>query len=361
MAVAGLAATVSIAAQPSDSLVQCWSYREPISISGGILIDDSNVYAVDSGNRVLALDRKSGAVVWTSEPGGSVTSPIRSVNSSIIFVSKTSSPDGRAAASYVRSLSKFTGLTNWVTPLSHPSVYTLAGGERAIFALAQAGPLVALDPANGMIRWSRDGSGFAGRESHFELDRVTRNTGTRAVEVISLDDWKTLGRFELGFVPKVITTGPDRTLIAGDARGNLESISLDGFSRNWTYKAGGAISHLLIRDGNVIAASADNFVYSISLSSGNVEWKRRMPGRINSIALLTDMNLGLTVVGEKTGYILGLSDGKFSGRVALEGDEEFVGHPLAGDGRFVVALTNQGLTAFSAGCPARKAAEPAAA
>ena len=361
VAIAVLGAAASIDAQSSDSLVQCWSYREPISVTGGVLIDESNVYAVASGDRVISLDRMNGAVVWTSEPGGSVTSPIRAVNSSIIFVSKTTAPNGRPAASYVRAISKATGITNWVTPLSQTAIYSLAGSEKSIFAVAQAGPLVALDPANGTVRWSRDGSGFANKETYFGGDRVARFSGAKAVEVISLDSWKTIGRFELGFVPKVITTSPDRTLVAGDERGNLESISLDSFSRNWSYKAGGAISHLLIREGNVIATSADNFVYSISLSSGNVEWKRRMPGRINSIALLTDMNLGLTVVGEKTGYILDLSDGRFSGRVALGGDEEFAGHSLVGDGRFVVAITNQGLTVFSTSCSALKAAgSPAA-
>ena len=97
VAIAVLGAAASIDAQSSDSLVQCWSYREPISVTGGVLIDESNVYAVASGDRVISLDRMNGAVVWTSEPGGSVTSPIRAVNSSIIFVSKTTAPNGRPA------------------------------------------------------------------------------------------------------------------------------------------------------------------------------------------------------------------------------------------------------------------------
>ena len=86
-----------------------------------------------------------------------------------------------------------------------------------------------------------------------------------------------------------------------------------------------------------------------------------MPGRVNSIGMLANSKLVLTVIGEKTAYVLDLSDGKFAGRVVLGGEEEFAGHPLAGDDRFVVALTNHGVTAFSAGCPARKAADPAAA
>ena len=59
----------------------------------------------------------------------------------------------------------------------------------------------------------------------------------------------------------------------------------------------------------------------------------------------------------KTAYILDIAEGRFAAQVALEGDEEFVGYPLAGDERFVVALTNRGMAAFSSGCPAQKEAE----
>ncbi len=355
-----IAAALSSSAQSGDSLVQCWSYREAVSVNGGLLVDNMNVYTVDAQERVVALDRKNGSVTWTSELGGSVVLPIRSINSTIIVVTRTNSPNASGTA-FIRAISKATGITNWVSQLPSAQSYKLAGDERTIFVLAQDGPLVAVEPSNGAVRWSRDGSAFAGKESYLGANWIVRNKGPKTIEVVSLETWRTLGILQLSLLPKVVVSGRDGVLVAGDSRGNLESISLDRLSKNWKYKAGGAISHLILRDGNVIAASADNFVYSLSLSSGNVEWKRRMPGRVSSIGTLADSRLALTVVGEKTAYILDLSDGKFGDRVALGGDEEFVGYPLAGDDRFIVALTNQGVTAFSAGCAARKAADTAAA
>lgn len=348
-------------AQMSDSIVRCWAYGEPVSTFGGLLVDDTNVYAVTAEDRVLALDRKSGAVAWTSEPGGNIAAPIRPFNSSLIVVSRTASSDGKPRASYIRSISKSTGITNWVTPLSPAASYGIGGDDIALYVLAADGPLTAVDPMSGEIRWARDGTGFAGQEPHFGSSWIARRSPEKTIEVVSIEDRKLLGRLEVGIQPKVIASRGNGSLVVGDALGNLEAFSLVGQSRTWSYKSGGAISHLILRDDNVVAASADNFVYSISLSSGDVEWKRRMPGRVNSIGTLAESKLILTVVGEKTAYILDLADGKFAGQVALAGDEEFIGYPLAGDERFVVALTNRGVTAFSAACPAQKAADRSAA
>ena len=104
----GMAMTA--AAQANDSMVKCWAYREPVSTVGGLLVDDTSVYGVTAEERVVALDRKSGEVIWTSEPGGGVALPIRSFNSSLIVVSKTASPDGKPRASFIRSISKATGM-----------------------------------------------------------------------------------------------------------------------------------------------------------------------------------------------------------------------------------------------------------
>ena len=356
-----LGTAVSTGAQTSDSLVPCWRYSDPASASGGLIVDDSKVYLVTSDNRVLALDRNNGAVVWTSELGGNIALPIRSLNSSIIVVSSTASPDAKPRTSFLRAISKNTGITNWVSTLPPASRYILSGDDRALYILAAGASLSAVDPVNGSIKWIRDGNAFPDVDPHFGGNWFARMRGAKAIEVISLEDWKVLGRFKLRHQPRVIASRGNESLVVGDSRGNLDLISLGSGSKGWSYKAGGAISHLQIREDSVVVASADNFVYSISLSSGNVEWKRRMPGRVNSMGTLADTKLVLTVVGEKTAYILDLSDGRFAGRVGLEGDQEFVGHPLAGDDRFVVALTNRGVAAFSASCPAQKAAgEPAA-
>ena len=355
--VVALVLAISAEAQANDSMVQCWSFREPVSVTGGLLLDDVNVYAVTAEDRLLALERKSGEVVWTTEPGGSVALPIRSFNSSLIVISRTASSDGKPRASYIRSISKTTGITNWVTPLQPADAYNIAGDDKALYIFAADGTVTSVDPMSGAIRWVRDGSGFGNKGLHFGSNWIARRSRERTVEIVSLEDQKLLGRFEIGIQPKVIASRGNESFVIGDALGNLEAYSLGSRSKSWSYKAGGAISHLILRDDNVVAGSADNFVYSMSLSSGNVEWKRRMPGRVNSIGTLAETRLVLTVVGEKSAYVLDLADGKFSGQFALEGDEEFVGYPLAGDDRFVVALTNRGIIAFSAGCQTQKAAE----
>ena len=354
------AASTMTRSQEGDALVQCWLYREPVSVTGGLLVDATSVYTTDAEDRVVALDRKNGAVLWKSELGGKITLPIRLVDSTVIVVTKTTSGNN-SGASYIRAISKATGITNWVSPLPNDVQHIWSGDERSILVLTNGGPMIAIDPSNGSIKWSKNFSGSPGKRSYIWANWLVRSRDRKTFEVVSLETWKTLGQFELDLASDALASGDERLLVLGDARGNLESISLDNASKNWKYKAGGAISHLILRNGSVIVGSADNFVYSISPSSGNVEWKRRMPGRISSIGTLADTKLALTVVGEKTAYVLDLYDGKFAGRVVLGGDEEFVGYPLAGDEGFIVALTNRGVTAFSAGCTARKAADRAAA
>jgi len=360
LAVATFFALTTLAAQPGPPMTSCWNFTKPVSVKAGLAVDTSGVYLVDSENRVTALDRRRGSVIWTAELGGSVDAEIVNALSSLVVLTKTQSSDPGASGYFLRAISKETGITRWVTKLPAARNYRLQRVSENLFLVEDGVTVSAINVADGAKKWERMGVTAIRSDGRNLAGTLVLVKDSDGIQILSTIDGRVLGRLGRKPFPTVFASRLPETKIFGDSRGIVESKS-DGEGVEWTYKTGGAVSDLIVVGDEVIAASADNFLYSISLDSGNIEWKRKMPGRINSTHLLGVEKIVLTVVGDKSAYILDISDGKFLEQLVLPGEEEYIGHPLKGDAEFVAALTSKGVAAFASGCRTEKAANKAAA
>ena len=337
-----------------EPLSRCWSYSDPILRTGGIVVDESAVYLVDTDNKVKALSRSDGDVIWNAELGGRVESPLVGAASSILVLTRTVSKDAGAATYYIRAVSKTTGITKWVAPLSGSGRYSMRPATASRVMLEDGTAITAVDVEKGQTLWSRPGT-MVGDPAKFENGSTAIISPSGKIEVLSLTDGQPVHGFQLSAGPTAIAWRLDDSVVFGDARGNIEARG-PGDTRGWTYKTGGAVSRLVISGDNVIAASNDNFLYSISLRSGDVAWRRRLPGRVSSVDMLGSGRAGVTVVGEKTAFVVDVADGRFLEQLVLGAEDEFIGYPLMGDDSFLAALTMQGLTAFSTNCRNERAA-----
>jgi len=340
--------------QSPEPMARCWSYSEPIQTAGGLAVDESAVYFVGESNTVRALDRMDGTTIWSAELGGAVDASLIATRASIVIVTRTISDDSKPADFYIRSVSKATGITQWVDPLPKAERYSLRRADGGLLILENGAEIFAVETEKGATRWRRGGL-FVGHRGQTRTEGpITVRSGSGRIEVISLSNGQTVDRFEWPSVPVAFASRSDQ-FVFGDERGTIEARSAGG-GRIWNYKTGGAISQLILAGDNLLAASADNYIYSLSMRSGGIAWKRKLPGRISSVDLLGTGKAGVTVVGEKTAYVVDVEDGRFVEQLVLDGEGEFVGHPLRGDNMFVAALTSNGLTAFSAVCGNEKAA-----
>ena len=134
-------------------------------------------------------------------------------------------------------------------------------------------------------------------------------------------------------------------MLLGDARGNLVLTSADG-DRIWTFKNGAQISFLLPYDSEYLAASFDNFFYKLS-RSGNVEWKRRLSGRLSSRPSVIASDGVISISGDPSIYVLDLTNGKILNRIEIGGDENLSPRIVAASADGFAVAGSQGIQFFS--------------
>jgi hypothetical protein len=326
---------------------RCWTYTGESSESGSFTIDDVNVYVVEGINKLVALDRQIGMVNWTVELGGMIASPLVDNGSSILVASNVGSDDAQLKRSVIRSISKETGLTNWITDLPFAHRYSIGSINGTVAVFSENGTGFAIDGKSGAIKWKRQSAFKLPAGTVLLNNSISALSGMKRVETLSIESGQIIKRFDLTSEPVVYTLVDSETVVFADRRGTLWAVGSDN---SWKYRTGGAVSFLLQAGGHILAASADNFLYAIAPGSGKVEWKRKLPGRISSVALSEEETVVITVVGVPTAFIVDAKEGRFTNQLVLEKEEEFLGQPIVGKGGFVAIRTTRGLALFSKTC-----------
>lgn len=342
---------LSLFAQSGERpLIRCWGVEGSFSISSGISSDGTSIFAVDGEQSVTSLDRGSGAVNWKAELGGKTVSSIGKNTNSIVIVTEESSPGGAMPASArVRALSKTTGLTRWEYRISGSSDYAVYASDVSVIVVSDR-LIAVLDAEKGALRWRRDDLDVSDSTSDFLSGILAVRSRTNRIDLLSLSDGHTIRHFELRRAPSDLALGGGRSVFVADHRGRVFSLDGTGSGSDWEYKTGGAVWHLIAQEDSIVAASADNFIYSISADSGGIRWKRRMPGRISSMNMLGRKRIAVTVVGEKAAFVVDSSNGKVTDQLIPGHDIELDDSQLAGDADFAALLTSNGIFGFSSKC-----------
>jgi outer membrane protein assembly factor BamB len=105
---------------------------------------------------------------------------------------------------------------------------------------------------------------------------------------------------------------------------------------------------------NILAASHDNFVYSLVSRNGNIVWKRRLAGRASYLVAFMDQYALMSSNEDQGAAIVDLSNGKVAGQLIFGDGETLVAQPIVSGGR-IWALTARSVYAYSlSGCPDNK-------
>src|SRR6185369_14692074 len=104
----------------------------------------------------FCLDRETGSLLWSSEPGGIISAPVAATESAVYIVTRRVEEDGTEAGGSLRAVDKATGLTIWARDYQRPFTSPLALSSDRIYAGSADGSFYAMDSNSGASIWKAE-------------------------------------------------------------------------------------------------------------------------------------------------------------------------------------------------------------
>ncbi|MEK6320916.1 MAG: PQQ-binding-like beta-propeller repeat protein [Acidobacteriota bacterium] len=334
---------------------RAWQYLTDSASTLAPSVDNERIYLPLAGGRVICLDRESGSLLWTSEPGGIVSAPVAVGENSVYIATHKVADDGSEAGGSLHAVDKATGLTVWLKDYPRPFVSPLEPGGKRIYGGSADGSFYALASSSGDVVWKVETQDVVHGRALITDRAIYFGSDDGALRAVEPERGQIMWKYQA--VGKIIGQPAldERAVYFGSGDGYLSSAdSLTGKLR-WRSRTGAAVeaSPVLVGD-RVLVASFDNFVYALSRSTGDRIWKRRLENRIASAPIVEgDASLIAPLRGDYVAVFLN-SDGRRVNFYQLDKEFEIVADPVF-SGDILVLATNKGLvvarTTRSAGNP----------
>ena len=330
----------------SQPLTVRWKYESNVTLNLTPAFDHERVYLPLAGGTIVALKARDGQLFWRSEMGGELSASPIADEEMIYVASETTTPDGqpRNSSGALRALGREGGVTQWMTPLVKPLRGALAVAGRKLFAGGSDGRAYAFDKSTGGVLWSIPfPSPFNTRPV---LNSGRLYFGSEDGTLIVLDEGT--GRVIWRYRTKGAVRGPvavaDNTVFFGSGDGYVYAVSADKGNLRWRKRTGGGVEAVAIVGDTLLAASLDNFAYSLNLK-GTMLWKKLLPGRISAQPLTVQETALFTPLSSSVAIVLGLKDGKQLNSLPTGEELTSSASPvIVGDS--VILTTEHGLLAF---------------
>jgi outer membrane protein assembly factor BamB len=347
------AVSKALLAQPFTRL---WQYLTDSAVAIPPALDSRRIYMALAGGRVVCLDRETGSLLWSSEPGGLISGAFAVGEQVLYIASHRVAEDRSEAGASLRALDKETGLTLWARDYQRAFTSPLVLSRDRVYAGSADGACYALSSKNGEVLWK------------LQTQDVVRGTAlpTERVIYFGSDDGamrgldSETGREVLKFqTAGRVTGGPcadHRAIYFGSADGFLYSVSLPTGKLLWRARTGAAVeaSPVIIGD-KIVVGSFDNFVYCFSRSNGNRIWKRRLENRISAPVIAESDAILVAPLRSNHVIVLRTSDGRILNYYRMDSGYELVARPVFGNGVLLLP-TDKGLVVAGA---SRAVNEPA--
>lgn len=305
--------------KPGSDPVKCWSYSDNDAYFRFAAADAKGIYVSTDKGSLIAVDTVSGAKLWSAEFGGEVVSNIAVVESHVAIATRPS-PSTSAKDTKLRVLSKETGILVWKAELDGAGTVYLSGAEGIFTAAASTGEVAAFDFVSGDLKWKLKFAGGLSAVPTVSGSLLVVATGDKRVVGVTLAGGESRFSIDLDR-PAQIVRLEDNSVFLADDRGEIVRLDTDdGSKAKWKYRAGAQIRGITELDGRLIASSFDNFLYSIGQSSGHVNWKVRLPGRVRGTAVLDKNRLLVFVEDSKTGTVVMTENGRIDSQIQLDNE-----------------------------------------
>ena len=296
-------------------------------------VDKLNIYLPENGGRITAISLSTGTRLWSTELGGEIRSNVVTLGSNVYAVTVDPSRHAR-----LRSLSITSGIPNLEVEMPSGENVRLGIADNKLVVTLDTGYLAVYEFGDTKPDWQSSLPAIDLSTMLFTPAKIIAATADKRIHAINLADGKESSA--LPVADQVVALGLfEGNILSGDSRGNLMRYNEDR-SVSWRFRNGARISSIVPTTKGILAASADNFVYMIGGYFGDIRWKKRMAGRVSSVATDGDVGIVLTV-GEPTAVLLNLENGKSVGQFAISDDDSFTQPVITADGRLFFFTTKQ--------------------
>jgi outer membrane protein assembly factor BamB len=240
---------------------QAWQVPLPFPPSAAAAKDDSRVYIPLDGEHFAAIDRETGATVWTVDIE-SAWPPL--VYDGVVYL---------AASDELHALDAASGTHRWRVTLPRGAMAPMAMTPAALIVLAAPDSVLAFKTSDGSLMWSRSLGGRSGRVS-----MAVNETGVyvslvdRLVRVALADG---AIRWDRTLPGEIASTALARDRVfAGSTSNEIYALDPDRGRLAWRFRFGGDVVGIATTDDLVFVVSLDNLVRALNRSNGNQVWKR---------------------------------------------------------------------------------------
>ncbi|MGH9931063.1 MAG: PQQ-binding-like beta-propeller repeat protein [Pyrinomonadaceae bacterium] len=331
----------------SQPLTLSWRYESSLTLNLTPASDGTRVYLPLAGGTVVSLMGASGQLNWRSEMGGELSASPVADHRGVYVASETGKAESgaRRATGALRALGREGGVTQWMRTLAMPLRGALTLGNGKLFGGSSDGKIYAFDSLNGEARWSYDYGASFNSQPVASGSRVY--IGSEDGNLLALDEatGKLLWHYRTkGAVRGAVANGND-IVYFGSGDGYVYAVNAISGGLIWRKRTGAGVEAVVRASDELLVASLDNFVYKFSLTGARL-WKRRLPGRISSQPLVTQLAALFMAFSSSAGVVLELRDGRQINLLPT-GEEIATSASPISVGEVVLLTTEHGLLAFT--------------
>jgi outer membrane protein assembly factor BamB len=327
---------------------RAWQHLTDDAMTIQPTLDGARIYMPLTGGRVFCLDRDTGALLWSAEPGGMISAPIAVSDNVIYIATRKLADDGSEAGASLRVVDKTTGLTVWVKDYPRAFASPLAASKDRLYIGSTDGAFYALDARNGDVIWKVATQDIVRGQALVNRDAIAFGSDDGALRVVEAQTGKLIWKLQTG--GKIIgqPASLERTFYFGSGDGYIYAVDQATGKVRWRSRTGAAIEAPPVMVGErVLVVSFDNFIYALSRTSGDRLWKRRLENRITTAPIVEgDAAMVAPLRSDYVAVFLNAS-GRRVNLYQLDKDYEIVAAPIfAGD--TLVLATSKGLVVVTA-------------
>jgi eukaryotic-like serine/threonine-protein kinase len=249
-------------------------------IHGTPVVDDSMIFVVLSsgGNTLVAIDIRSGDIVWKNALGPIETSPVQ--YGGHLFIA--------ALDGLVYCFQKDTGEELWKYSLPDSkkgrNIHSSPATDGTILVFGcDDGTVVALDVKTGELRWTAHTRASIFGSPSIGANRVIIGSTDHRVYALNVVDGSICWKSDFNGMLYSSPALSDSIAVIGAANGIIRALSLSTGSTLWEYHASSVVSAPMVVCNDVaICGTLDRFLYAFDIRTGEILWKTTVEGRIKS-------------------------------------------------------------------------------
>lgn len=327
---------------------RAWQHLTDDAMTIPPTLDGARLYLPLTGGRVFCLDRETGALLWSAEPGGLISAPIAASGNVIYIATRKLAADGSEAGASLLVVDKTTGLTVWVKDYPRAFTSPLAAGPDRLYVGSTDGAFYALDARSGEIIWKVATQDVVRGQARVTAGGIAFGSDDGALRVVEAQTGKLIWKLQTG--GKIIgqPASDERTFYFGSGDGYLYAVDQATGKVRWRSRTGAAIEAPPVIVGDrLLIASFDNFIYALARTSGDRLWKRRLENRITTAPIVEgDAAMVAPFRSEYVAVFLN-ANGRRVNLYQLDKEYEIVAAPIfAGD--TLILATSKGLVVATA-------------